>query len=43
MPRGPLEDSMHMRRIPVLPAALLALTLITGCEAIQQFESQVGG
>lgn len=33
---------MHARRILVSLATLLALTLLSGCAALQQLESQLG-
>lgn len=34
---------MRTRRILLSMATLLALTLLSGCEALQQLESQLGG
>jgi hypothetical protein len=33
---------MHIRRILVSVAALVALTVLSGCEALQQLQGQLG-
>ena len=42
-PTPTLEVTMYVRRVLVSLAALLAMVLLSGCGALQQLQSQLGG